>query len=71
MKENLGGRKLRVMKVKDKRSRERLERRLLKKRKVIAVISDIKDLKSELVRKANVVIVDESSRNDNSQTSNL
>ena len=62
---------MRVVKVKDRRSRERIERRLLKKRKVIAVISDLKDLKSELVRKANVVIVDESSKDDSSQASNL
>ncbi len=60
-----------MVKVKDRRSRERIERRLLKKRKVIAVISDLKDLKSELVRKANVVIVDESSKDDNPQASNL
>ena len=62
---------MRVVKVKDRRSRKRIERRLLKKRKVIAVISDLKDLKSKLVRKANVVIVDESSKDDNSQASNL
>ncbi len=62
---------MRVLKVKNKKSRERLERRLLQKGKVIAVISDIKDLGSEFIGKANVVILDESSKDDNSQTSNL
>ncbi len=58
---------MRVVKVKDRRSRERIERELLKRRKVIAVISDLKDLKNELVRKAKVVILDESPENRDSQ----
>ncbi len=62
---------MRVIKVKDRRSRERIERKFLEKRKIIAVISDLKDLKSELVRKANVVIVDESQESRNSHASNL
>ncbi len=62
---------MRVVRVKDRRSRERIERKLLEKRKVIAVISDLRDLRSDLVKKANVVIVDESSKDDESHTSNL
>ena len=62
---------MRIVRVKDRRSRERIERRLLKKRKILAVISDVKDLKSDFIRKANVVIVDESSKDDNSHASNL
>ncbi len=62
---------MRVIKVKDRRSRERIERKFLEKRKIIAVISDLKDLKSELVKKANVVIVDESQESRNSHASNL
>ncbi len=60
-----------MVKVKDRRSRERIERKFLEKRKIIAVISDLKDLKSELVKKANVVIVDESQESRNSHASNL
>ncbi len=62
---------MRVIKVKDRRSRERIERKFLEKRKIIAIISDLKDLKSELVKKANVVIVDESQESRNSHASNL
>ncbi len=58
---------MRVVRVKDRRSRERIERRLLKKRKILAVISDVRDLKSDFIRKANVVIVDESTQNRKSQ----
>ena len=58
---------MRVVRVKDRRSRERIERRLLKKRKILAVISDVRDLKSDFIRKANVVIVDESRQNRKSQ----
>ena len=56
---------MRVIRVKDRRSRERIERKLLKERKVLAVVSDLKDLRDEFVRKANVVIVDESLKREN------
>ncbi len=62
---------MRVVKVKDRKSRERIERKFLKKRKVIAVIGDLKDLRSDLVKKADVVIVDEGLKDDGSHTSNL
>ena len=62
---------MRVVRVRDRISRERIERKLLEKRKVIAVVSDLRDLRSDLVKKANVVIVDESSKDDESHTSNL
>ncbi len=54
-----------MIRVKDRRSRERIERKLLKERKVLAVVSDLKDLRDEFVRKANVVIVDESLKRKN------
>jgi len=49
-----------VIRVRDKRSRERVERKFLQKRKVLAVITDLRDLKSDIVKKADVVILDES-----------
>ncbi len=51
---------MKVVKVKNKKSRERLEKKFLKKRKVLAVISDLKDLNSDFVKKADIVILDES-----------
>lgn len=49
-----------VIRVRDKRSRERVEKKFLRKRKVLAVITDLRDLRSDMVRKADIVILDES-----------
>jgi hypothetical protein len=51
---------MKVVKVKDRRSRERITKRLLKERKVVAVVSDIKDIRADFVNKADVIILDES-----------
>ncbi len=57
---------MRVIRVKTKRERDLLEREILKRRKVLAVVTDPKDLESDLVRKADVVILDESQEEDRS-----
>jgi len=51
---------MKVLKVKSRRERERIERKVLKKRKVVAVVSDIRDLNSDFVKRADVIVVDES-----------
>ncbi len=51
---------MKVVKVKGRKDRERVEQRLLKNRKLVAVISDVRDIRSEFVKKADVIIVDES-----------
>ncbi len=51
---------MKVMKVKDRKSRERLEKKLLRDRKVIGVVCDVKDITADFVKRADVIIVDES-----------
>ncbi|EDP75993.1 hypothetical protein [Hydrogenivirga sp. 128-5-R1-1] len=51
---------MKVFKVKSRRERERIERRVLKNRKVVAVVNDVRDLNSDFVKRADVVVVDES-----------
>ncbi|RLJ70599.1 hypothetical protein BCF55_0876 [Hydrogenivirga caldilitoris] len=58
---------MKVLRVKSKRDRERVERRVLGKKKVLAVVSDVRDLNSDFIKKANVVIIDESSGGENPQ----
>ncbi|WP_461831547.1 hypothetical protein [Aquifex sp.] len=55
--------KLNVLFVKDKEQREKALKKLLKKRKVVAVVSKPKDLKKELLKKADVVILVENGEN--------
>ena len=47
------------MVVKNKAQKERVLKRLLKKRKVIAVVNNPLDLRKELLKKADVVIFEE------------
>ncbi len=51
---------MKVVKVKGRKEREKMERKLLKSRKLVAVVGDVKDIRSEFVRKADVIILDES-----------
>ncbi len=51
---------MKVLKVKDPKSRERIEKKLLRERKVVGVVSNVKDISSDFVKKADVIIVDES-----------
>ncbi len=51
---------MKVIRVKDRKARERIERKVLGKRKVLAIVRDWRDIRSEFVKKADVVIVDES-----------
>jgi hypothetical protein len=50
---------MRVIRVKSKRERERLERLLLRKKKVLAVIDNPKYIGDEFTRKADFVIIEE------------
>ena len=50
---------MKVMVVKNKAQKERVLKRLLKKRKVIAVVNNPLDLRKELLKKADVVIFEE------------
>jgi len=49
---------MKVMVVKDKVQREKALGRLLKRRKVVAVVSDPSDLKRDIVKKADVVLLE-------------
>ena len=51
---------MKVVKVKGRKEREKMERKLLKSRKLVAVVGDVKDIRSEFVKKADVIIIDES-----------
>ncbi len=51
---------MKVLKVKDPKSRKRIEKKLLRERKVVGVVSNVKDISSDFVKKADVIIVDES-----------
>ncbi len=51
---------MKVVKVKDRKSRERIEKKFLKERKVVGVVSNVKDITADFVRRADVIIVDES-----------
>jgi uncharacterized protein (UPF0218 family) len=50
---------MKVMVVKNKAQREKVLSRLLKKRKVIAVVNNPLDLRKDLLKKADVVIFEE------------
>jgi len=50
---------MKVMVVKNKAQREKALSRLLKKRKVIAVVNNPSDLRKDLLKKADVVIFEE------------
>ncbi len=50
---------MRVVRVKNKRERERVERLLLRKRKVLAVVDSPRYIGDELTKKADVVIIEE------------
>lgn len=50
---------MKILAVKNKRQREKVISRLLKKRKIVAVVNNPSQLKSELLKKADVVIYEE------------
>jgi len=50
---------MKILAVKNKRQREKIISRLLKKRKIVAVVNNPSQLKSELLKKADVVIYEE------------
>ncbi len=51
---------MKVLKVEGREKRERLERKLLRKRRVVAIVGSVKDINTEFVKRADVIIVDES-----------
>jgi len=50
---------MKVLVVRNKSQRERAVRRLLDRRKVVAVVSSPKDLQKEVLKRADVVILEE------------
>ncbi len=50
---------MRVVKVKNKRQREKLERLFLKRNRVIAVVDDPKHIGDEFTKRADLVILEE------------
>ncbi|WP_457600970.1 hypothetical protein [Hydrogenivirga sp.] len=61
---------MKVVKVKSRKEREKIERKVLRSRKVLAVVSDVRDLNTDFVRKADVVVVDESFGREGISTTN-
>ncbi len=53
---------MRIVKVKNKRQREKLERLFLKRNRVIAVVDDPKHIGDEFTKRADLVILEEKKR---------
>ncbi|GAB6065918.1 hypothetical protein JCM9492_10100 [Aquifex pyrophilus] len=55
--------KLNVLFVKNQKQKERALRKLLRRKKVVAVVNRPEDLKRDLIKKADVVILEENEEN--------
>ncbi|WP_164930583.1 hypothetical protein [Aquifex aeolicus] len=57
---------MKVLAVRNKRQKERVISRFLKKRKVVAVVNNPSQLKNDILKKADVVIYEEEDGKDSS-----